>query len=81
MKGINKKYIQDYLDEFTFRRTFSKSPMVGLFGEILYCIGKYWDKVGNIDNIDYSDLWIDDDESDDENDDDESDSDDSSDDN
>ena len=74
MKGVNKKYIQDYLDEFTFRRIFSQSPMVGLFGEILYCIGKYWDKVGNIDNFDYSDLLID--ESDDENENDEYDDDD-----
>ena len=52
-KGIDPKYLQDYLDEFTFRRTFENSP-ISLFGEMLVAIATYWDQV--VDDFDYKDL-------------------------
>ena len=55
MKGIDPKYLQDYLDEFTFRRTFENSPIT-LFGEMLLTISRYWNQVGNMDDFDYVDL-------------------------
>ena len=58
MKGINKKYLQDYLDEFSFRRIFANSPIT-LMGEMLFAIGKYWKDVGSVDNLDYTDLLYD----------------------
>ena len=58
MKGINKKYLQDYLDEFAFRRIFAKSSFT-LMGEMLYAIGKYWREVGSVENLDYKDFLYD----------------------
>ena len=61
MKGINKKYLQDYLDESSFRRIFANSPIT-LVGEMLFAIGKYWKDVGSLDDLDYTDLLYDSDD-------------------
>ena len=55
MKGVHHEYIQDYLDEYSFRRTFKVSPIT-LMGELMVSIVRYWRQVGDLDNIQYSDL-------------------------
>ena len=52
MRGCPSKYIQDYLDEFTFRRTFKNSPIT-LMGELMITIATYWNQIDNLNNDEF----------------------------
>ena len=44
MRGCRRDNLQEYLDDFTFRRIYANSPL-GLFAEMLLAVGAYQNNI------------------------------------